>query len=732
MSRQNLLIGLCLAIAAPTVAMADQINFTLRYQQETAPDSGRYHRLTKTEAWDPAKTAVIVCDVWDLHHCLNAVRRVEEFGPRLNEVIAEARKRFRPLRIVVVTAPPEVLAARLAERGREDASDIAARRARAAYATQGMTVIHSPSDCMAFYDDHPARRRAIEAPKAGNHPPEITSWCSKIPSEEKGVYPIDQSDGGEDDDPEEHAAWAEKLKAMGRNPGRPWQRQAELITIDPQRDFISDKGDEVWNVLESRGIENVILTGVHTNMCVLGRPFGLRQMARNGKHVVLMRDMTDTMYNPQRWPYVSHFTGTDLIVSHIEKFVCPTISSDQMIGGEEFRFAKDTRPHLAIVMAEREYQTNESLPEFAGKYLGKWFCVSYVFEDADDPNHLPGLSVLNDADAALFSVRRRTLKPEQLALVRKFVAAGKPVVGIRTASHAFTLRNQEPPAGYAAWPEFDAEVFGGNYSNHYGNKLKTTVTLADADKQHAILRGVPIQAWPSSGSLYKASPLKSGTTVLLTGSVEGQQPEPVAWTFTRENGGRSFYTSLGHVDDFQRPEFIRLLVNAICWAAEVPDPDNVPIVTDEKALGAHWHPVEVPGSWEAATAGALRGYDGPAWYRCAVRLPETWIAGNDVRLPVATDAQLKAWWNGHRLELAAAGFLIDADTIEPDDANLLVVRFPKGTTAQGFQSAPLIQAGERSLSLKGTWQFRVGDDPSWSSIPLPAKFGASADVVFQP
>jgi len=52
----------------------------------------------------------------------------------------------------------------------------------------------------------------------------------------------------------------------------------------------------IWNLLESRNIDNVILTGVHANMCVSGRPFGLRQMAKNGKHVVLMRDLTDTMF----------------------------------------------------------------------------------------------------------------------------------------------------------------------------------------------------------------------------------------------------------------------------------------------------------------------------------------------------------------------------------------------------------------------------------------------------
>jgi sugar lactone lactonase YvrE len=132
------------------------------------------------------------------------------------------------------------------------------------------------------------------------------------------------------------------LVDLGRNPHLPWQRQSDKITIDGDRDYISDRGDEVWNVLESRGIKNVILTGVHVNMCVLGRPFGLRQMARNGKNVVLMRDMTDSMYNPASWPYVSHYRGNDRIISHIERFVCPTITSDQFIGGKPFRFAGDS------------------------------------------------------------------------------------------------------------------------------------------------------------------------------------------------------------------------------------------------------------------------------------------------------------------------------------------------------------------------------------------------------
>ncbi len=130
---------------------------------------------------------------------------------------------------------------------------------------------------------------------------------------------------------------------MGRNPRAPWKSQIDMLTI-VNDDYISDSGEEIWSILEAKGIKNVVLMGVHLNMCVLGRPFGLRQMAKNGKNVVLMRDMTDTMYNPQRPPYVSHFGGTDLIVEHIEKYVCPTISSDQIVGGAPFRFKGDTRP----------------------------------------------------------------------------------------------------------------------------------------------------------------------------------------------------------------------------------------------------------------------------------------------------------------------------------------------------------------------------------------------------
>jgi nicotinamidase-related amidase len=299
MHRFFLLIPACLFLALPTIHAGEkklQLNLQSRSAEKTT--TGEVYKLAqKKEEWSPKQTAIIVCDMWDTHHCYNAVVRVVEIAPRMNEVLEKAR-------------------------------------------AMGVTIIHAPSSCMDPYKDHPARKNAKDAPAAKNLPKDIGVWCHKIPSEEKGKYPIDQSDGGCDSDPIDQEKHKQALIKMGRNPGSPWKSQIDVLKMY-EHDIISDSGTEIWNVLEARGIHNVIVLGVHTNMCVLGRPFGLRQMAKNGKNVVLMRDMTDTMYNPKREPYVNHYKGTALIVEHIEKFVSPTITSDQIIGGKAFRFKGD-------------------------------------------------------------------------------------------------------------------------------------------------------------------------------------------------------------------------------------------------------------------------------------------------------------------------------------------------------------------------------------------------------
>ncbi|MFM7928682.1 MAG: hypothetical protein ACKO9Q_13315, partial [Pirellula sp.] len=114
---------------------------------------------------------------------------------------------------------------------------------------------------------------------------------------------------------------------------------------------------------------------------------------------------------------------------------------------------------------------------WAKEQLEKEFRVSFVFSKADNPNSLVGLDVISQADALLVSVRRRPLPADELNQIRSFIASGKPVLGIRTASHAFSLRGKAPTDELADWPEFDAEVFGGNYTNHHGNDLIATVSV---------------------------------------------------------------------------------------------------------------------------------------------------------------------------------------------------------------------------------------------------------------
>jgi nicotinamidase-related amidase/type 1 glutamine amidotransferase len=524
----GILLASSLRPAEAAEPAAPALHLVLRDRVPSTADPEPFTLRERSQRWDPKKTAIIICDMWDLHGCKRAALRVREMAPRMNRLIARARE-------------------------------------------QGVFIIHAPSACMDAYQDTPMRRRAQEAPKAHNLPPDIGSGCKRLPSEEKAKYPLDETRSF-DDDPTEHAEWVAHLTALGRNPRAPWKRQIDVLQMD-ERDAVSDSGVEIWNLLEQRGLDHVILMGVHTNMCVLGRPFGLRQMAKNGKQVVLMRDLTDSLYNPASWPYVSHFRGTDLIVEHIEKYVCPTVTSDQILGGQPFRFRADVRPVVVLLaVAENEYRTAQTLPVFARDVLQDRLGLDTVVLRADPkvPHMLPGLAeALGRADLLLLSARRQALPARDLEAVRQHLAKGKPLVGIRTASHAFDARGKGPP-GHAEWPKFDPEVLGGNYRGYCGGGSKPTVTLAPAAKQHPILTGVETP-FAGHGSLYQGRPLVASATPLLLGSIPGRDPEPVAWV-NHYGAARVFYTSLGHVDDFQDERFLRLLGNAVLWGLSQPLP----------------------------------------------------------------------------------------------------------------------------------------------------------------
>ena len=257
-----------------------------RHRVANPNSAGQFRVVTDDLTWDPHQTAVIICDMWDRHWCGSASKRVAEMAPRLDALVSALRDR-------------------------------------------GVLVIHCPSDTMDYYKDHPGRKLAQAAPKVETKVP-LERWCARRGSEPP--LPVDDSDGGCPDDPpcKEHRAWHHQIDSIHIKDG----------------DAITDSA-EAFYLMKQRGITNVLITGVHENMCVLGRPFSIRQLAQQGMNVLLVRDLTDTMYNPKMPPHVDHFTGTDLVCEHIEKYWCGTITSDQILGGKPFRFAEDKRSQTA-------------------------------------------------------------------------------------------------------------------------------------------------------------------------------------------------------------------------------------------------------------------------------------------------------------------------------------------------------------------------------------------------
>ena len=252
---------------------------------------------------------------------------------------------------------------------------------------------------------------------------------------------------------------------------------------------------------------------------------------------------------------------------------CPDPASQVQAG---FVLSGPPGKRIAMIIGENEYRTGETLPEFARTELQPLgYEVAWVLStprDGDPEFHNAG--AIRNADLVLVSVRRRTPPMAMMDLLRAHLAAGKPVVGIRTASHAFDA--VPASTAYASWPTFDVDVLGGHYEGHYGNKPPdappTVVETVAANSAHAVLTGVPAGPFRVTSHLYKNRRLAPAAVILLNGRVDGQEAvEPVAWV-NPAGGRRVFYTSLGNPDDFQLPVFRRLLRNGIVWALGDPLP----------------------------------------------------------------------------------------------------------------------------------------------------------------
>lgn len=244
-------------------------------------------------SWDASRGAVVICDMWDLRglgHCRSAVERMEELAPAINRVVGVLRER-------------------------------------------GALIIHAPSESMDFYCGNPARERAITA--AHHEARKKFDWNWPDESREPLVPGLVLPWGEWVEDPDKCSCSVSVPSCIVGTP-RPPTRQVGAIEVAPE-DAVTDVGQEIFNLLEERRISSVLVMGVHANLCVLSRDFGIRQLVYLGKQPILCRDLTDSFH---RHPG-GHEAGNRLVAEHIERYWCPTVTSDQLVGGEPFRFQSD-------------------------------------------------------------------------------------------------------------------------------------------------------------------------------------------------------------------------------------------------------------------------------------------------------------------------------------------------------------------------------------------------------
>ena len=284
--------------------------------------------------------------------------------------------------------------------------------------------------------------------------------------------------------------------------------------------------------------------------------------------------------------------------------------------------------HVVLVSGDEEYRSEEALPLLArilAEHHGFKATVLFAIDpatgqvDPENTHNIPGLEALGSADAMVLFTRFRELPDTQMKHFVDYFEAGKPIVAMRTATHAFFYQENKnsPYAHYSfdneTWEGgFGRQVLGETWVNHHGrHRIEATRGIIEpAHAGHPILRGVDNVFGPSD--VYGVRDLPTDAHVLLRGQVlAGMEPSspavegakndpmmPVAWV--RHYRGKSatsriFTTTMGAAVDMSNEGFRRLLVNAVYWAAgleaEIPEQSDVAIADDWNptfyGFGAH-------------------------------------------------------------------------------------------------------------------------------------------------
>jgi hypothetical protein len=276
--------------------------------------------------------------------------------------------------------------------------------------------------------------------------------------------------------------------------------------------------------------------------------------------------------------------------------------------------------HIVLVSGDEEYRSEEALPQLA-KILARHHGFKCTVLFAIDPkngtinpnqnNNIPGLEALQTADLLVIFTRFRDLPDEQMKHIVDYVESGRPIIGMRTATHAFDIKTSKTYARYGLrsreWDGgFGLQVLGETWISHHGKhkEQSTRGILAKGAENHPILRGIKDGAiWGPTDVYGVRLPLPGDSKPLILGQVlvgmnpsdppvSGKQNDPmlpVAWvkTYTGKQGttGRVFTTTMGASQDLLSEGLRRLLVNACYWAVGMED--KIPTKSDVELVGEY-------------------------------------------------------------------------------------------------------------------------------------------------
>ena len=217
---------------------------------------------------------------------------------------------------------------------------------------------------------------------------------------------------------------------------------------------------------------------------------------------------------------------------------------------------------IFFLIGEDEYHSARTIPPFAEQVAGELGCEAVLSVGVEeDPLDLSGL---DDAALLVMAVRFRNPTPEQLRQLHDWFASGRPAVGLRTTSHAFSNARGWCP-----------DYFGGHYMSHAPNPQGQLAVTYPAASSHPIVRDLPRVTEMGYGGTYNAVPLADTASPLMFGKTAELPAEPVAWINRYTPSSRVFFTSLGSAEHFEVAMFTQLLRNAIVWCLDPGAPDSV-------------------------------------------------------------------------------------------------------------------------------------------------------------